>query len=90
MAKRPAAAAAVPVCKRPAAAELVCKRPAAKSKVDKRVAWFSHERSRSQVLVRRAGGGSFVIKYTNAKEEKRAIEKAKAWVQKEVRAAAES
>lgn len=72
----------------------VCKRPAAKvnpvTKVnDKRVAFFDNERSRSQILCR-SPSGSFAIKYSDQKEEKRAIEKAKEWVKKAIRLASRS
>ena len=88
--KRPAAAPeAEAVRKRPAAAVAsVCKRPSAKQD-DKRVAFFDNERSRSQILCR-GPEGSFAIKYKNALEEKQAIEKAKLWVKKVIRLAADS
>ena len=56
---------------------------------DKRVAFLDNERTCCQILGR-SPNGSFAIKYSNPKEEKRAIEKAKEWVKKAVRVAAQS
>ena len=70
---------------RPSRQKVVCKRPAAKVSG----ASFANERSRSQILCRSLNG-SFAIKCANEKEEKRASQKANAWLEKENRNVGES